>query len=251
MRYPRYRKVVWSTAAVVTAAVTLCFPGTSHAGLLTVTENLPTSGFTQSFTLGAGANVPLSAGQSYSYSTPGFKTPDGQFEIFINNISAADPSGFPSLAGSLSVVNLAGGTASLFMDYKQFFVPNAIFNNGCFDGAALVGSFTESAMHGNNVVGVGIIGGQALPPISATDFGGAKFNVNTGFFFLPSPTKFEGQVTFNFSATSAKNDEITLPFTILSPSLSSVPEPSTLLMASSAVLAGLSCSRFRRRHAGT
>jgi hypothetical protein len=250
MKCPRYRKVVWFAVAT-TAALALCLPRTSRAGSLTVTENLPNSGFTKSFTLGAGANVPLSPGQSYSFSTPAFKTPDGQFEIFINNISAADPNGFPSLTGSLSVVNLAGGSGSLFMDYKQFFVPNAIFNNGCFDGAVLSGSFTESAAHGNNVVGVGIVGGQALPPISATDLSGGIFNVNTGYYFLPSPTEFEGQVTFNFSATSAKNDAITLPFTINPPSLSSVPEPSTLVMTSTALLAGLGFSRLRRRHVET
>ena len=89
-----------------------------------------------------------------------FKTPDGQFEVFINNISATDPNGFPSITGSLTIDNLKGGEGSLFVDIKQAYVPNAIFNTFCYDGAALVGSFTESAPHGNNVVGVGIVGGE-------------------------------------------------------------------------------------------
>ncbi len=105
------------------------------------------------------------------------------------------------------------------------------------------------APHGNNVVGVGIIGGQALPPISASDFQRGAFNVNTGYFFLPSPREYEGQVTLNFAAGAQAGDAITLPFTILTPSLSSVPEPASWVMISTAALAGLGFWSYRRRRA--
>ena len=247
MRFRRLLVRKWYVALAVVAATELGSPNLSRAGQITVTENLPRSGFTTSFTLGAGVTSPLSPGQSYSVGFAPFKTPDGQFEVFINNISATDPNGFPSITGSLTIDNLKGGEGSLFVDIKQAYVPNAIFNTFCYDGAALVGSFTESAPHGNNVVGVGIVGGGAFPPVSATDFAGAQFNPSTGYFLLPSPKSFEAQVTFNFAQGSQAGDLISIPFTIMKPSLTSVPEPASWVMASTAALGGMGFWSNRRR----
>jgi hypothetical protein len=249
MRLRRLPGGQWYAALALFAAIELANPRTGQAGLLTISENLPNTGYSQAFVLGAGANTPLSSGQSYNVSIPAFTTPDGRFEFFINSIAASDPNGFPSITGSMTVENVLGGQGSLFLDDKQFFVPNAIFNNGCFGGAALVGSFTETSPHGNNVVGVGIVAGQALPPLSASDFAGGSFNVGTGYFFLPSPTSYEGQVTFNFTAGSQAGDAITLPFTILPPTLSpaSAPEPPSWIMGSTGALSGLGYWWNRRR----
>jgi hypothetical protein len=236
-------------ALAVAAAVGIGTPQAAPAGQLTVQENLPNTGFSRSFTLGAGVNTPLGPGQSYSVGIPAFTTPDGRFEFFINNISAANPNGFPSITGTMTVENVNGGLGSLFVDVKQFYVPNRIFNNGCFDGAALVGTFTESRSHGNNVVGVGIIGGAALPPLAVSDFNGGSFNVNTGYFFLPRPTEFEGQVALNFAAGSQAGDAISLPFIINPPTLSPAPEPASWVMASTAALSGLGYLCVRRRRA--
>ncbi len=247
MRFRRLLVGKWYVTLAVAAATELGNPNASRAGQITVTENLPNSGFTQSYMLGAGVNTPLSPGQSYSVGFAPFKTPDGQFEVFINNISASDPTGFPSITGAMTIDNVKGGEGSLFVDIKQAYVPNAIFNTFCYDGAALVGSFTESAPHGNNVVGVGIVGGGSLPPVSATDFAGEQFNAFTGYFLLPSPKTFEAQVTFNFAQDSQAGDLISIPFTIMKPSLTSVPEPTSWVMVSTAALGGLGFWWNRRR----
>ena len=65
------------------------------------------------------------------------------------------------------------------------------------------------------------------------------FNPQTPYFFLPPPTEYEGLVTFNFAAGSQAGDEITLPFTFTSPSLTAVPEPASWVMAITAVVSGL------------
>ncbi len=142
---------------MLAAALAAGTPRTGRAGQLTVTENLPNTGVTKTEILGAGANTPLSSGQSYSGPIPSIETADGRFRFVFNDISAADPKGFPTLTGSMTLVNLDGGQGSLFLDFKQLFVPSPIFNNGCFDTTALVGTFTESSVHGNNVVGVGLV----------------------------------------------------------------------------------------------
>ncbi len=118
MRFRKHLAVNWYAALAMAAGLVLVTPRTGRAGQVTVTENLPNTGFTQSFILGAGANTPLSPGQSYSVAIPAFTTPDGRFEFFINNISAADTKGFPSLTGSLSVVDVNGGQGSLFLDHQ-------------------------------------------------------------------------------------------------------------------------------------
>jgi hypothetical protein len=127
-------------------------------------------------------------------------------------------------------------------------VPNAIFARGCFDGAALVGSFTEGAPHGDNVVGTLLVGNRYLTTLSATDTNGLMFNENTGYlpFLLPPPSKYEVQLTLNFAANSPVDSAISLPFTIL-PASSSVPEPGSWVMISTAALAGLGCCAYRRR----
>ena len=234
---------------VLAAALVAGAPGTGRAGQLIVTENFPNTGFTKTEILGAGANTPLSSGGSYSGPIPSIQTADGRFLFVFNSISAADPNGFPTLSGTMTLFDVNGGQGSLFLDFKQAFVPNRIFNNGCFDATALVGSFTESSAHGDNVVGVGLVGGAALPPLAASDTNGGFFNIQTPYFFLPPPTEYEGQVAFNFAAGSRAGDAITLPFTFSSPSLSAVPEPASWIMAMTAVLGGLGRWAYRRRRA--
>ena len=241
----------WYTALALATALASGTPRTGRAGQLTVTENLPNTGFTKTEILGAGANVPLASGQSYSGPIPSIETGDGRFRFIFNDISAADPNGFPTLTGQMTLVNLVGGQGSLFLDFKQAFVPNPIFNNGCFDATALVGTFTESSVHGNNVVGVGLVGGAALPPLAASDTNGGFFNPQTPYFFLPPPTEYEGLVTFNFAAGSQAGDMITLPFTFSSPSLTALPEPASWVMAITAVVSGLARWAIRRGRATT
>jgi hypothetical protein len=139
----------------------------------------------------------------------------------------------------------------LFMDIKQNYVPNPIFNRFCYDAAGLTGTFTELAgPHGNDVFGDGFIGGAPIGlGVSASDTSGGAFNTITPYFLLPSPTSLEAKVTFNFSAGALAGDAITIPFTILPPSLNAngVPEPSSWVLAATAAVVGLGCWMRRRR----
>ena len=137
MKYRRGPAIFGCTTLAMAAALAMATPNIGWAGQLTVTEQLPNTGFTQTDILGGSANVALTPGSSYSGPLPTITTPDGRFEFIFSNVSAADPNGFPTLSGSMTVVNLMGGQGSLFMDFKQAFVPNPIFNNGCFDGVGL------------------------------------------------------------------------------------------------------------------
>jgi hypothetical protein len=250
MKYRKSPAIFRCTTLAVAATLAMAIPNIGWAGQLTVTEQLPNTGFTRTDVLGSSANGALTPGSSYGGPLPTITTTDGRFEFIFSNVSAADPNGFPTLSGSMTVVDLMGGQGSLFMDFKQAYVPNPIFNNGCFDAVGLVGTFTETAVHGNNVFGVGLVGGVALPPLAASDTNGGAFNLATAYYFLPPPTTFEGQVTFNFTASSQAGDAITIPFTFNPPTLTptSVPEPRSWVMVVTAGLAGLG-GWLRRRAA--
>jgi hypothetical protein len=252
MKYRRGPAIFGCTTLAMAATLAMATPNIGWAGQLTVTEQLPNTRFTQTDILGSSANGALTPGSSYSGPLPTITTTDGRFEFIFSNVSAADPNGFPTISGSMTLVNLLGGQGSLFLDFKQAFVPNPIFNFGCYDGVGLSGTFTETAVHGNNVFGVGLVGGVALPGVAASDTNGGAFNVVSAYYFLPPPTEFEGQVTFNFTASSQAGDAITIPFTILPPSLSAtgVPEPSSWILAATAAMAGLRYwTRWPRREA--
>jgi hypothetical protein len=246
MKCRRHAAIVRYATLAMATALAMGSPRTGLAGQLTVTENLPNTGFTQTDVLGVNANYAVNASSPYSVSLPDIQTPDGHFLFIFNNITASDPNGFPSFSGSLTLVNLTGGEGILFLDFKQAFVPNPIFNAGCIDDVGLIGNFTESAPHGNGVFGVGYVGGEALQPVSASDTNGLQFKDISPFALLPSPTEMEGKVTFTFSQSSQAGDAITIPFTFLPPTLASVPEPASWVMAATAMLAGLGCWVRRR-----
>ena len=145
MRYRRGPAIFVCTTLAMAAALAMATPQIGWAGQLTVTEQLPNTGFTQTDILGSSANSVLTPGSSYGGPLPTITTTDGRFEFIFSNISAADPNGFPTISGSMTLVNLLGGQGSLFLDFKQAYVPNPIFNNGCYDGVDLSGTFTETA----------------------------------------------------------------------------------------------------------
>jgi hypothetical protein len=238
-------------ALAMAGALALGIPRTGRAGQLTVIENTPNS-YTNSYTLGAGVNAALAAGQSYNYMNQ-ITTPDGQFKLSFDSITASNPMGVPNIGASMTITDELGGAGSVYVQITQSYTPSSIFAAGCYDGEFLGGSFAESASHGDSVVGTAIVGGRGMPNLVASDLNGPTFGLTTGYlpYLFPSPTSFEVQLTFNFAAGSQVGDAISIPFTILSPSLSSVPEPASWVMAVTAGLAGLGCWSYRRRYAPT
>jgi hypothetical protein len=216
-----------------------------------VAEILPNTGFQSTHTIGihgidfskSDAVDPLLPGESYGPFQFRLTTPDGRFTLDYF-IGAADNFGIPGLTVTGTVFNNMGGQGSLVVGLDQRYDPSRIFANGCLDGAALVGTFTEPAVHGNNIVGQAAVGGVGLPPLAAADREGAAFNVNTGYLGpLPPPDDFQALLTYNFGPTSTPGDEITIPFTFNTPQLyaapSVVPEPASLSLALIGVLAGV------------
>jgi len=221
-----------------------------------VAEILPNTGFQVTDTLGIhGVNFsrsdavdPLLPGESYGPLQVRINTPDGRFTLDYF-IGATDNFGIPGLTVTGTVFNNLGGQGSLVVGFDQRYDPGRIFANGCLDGAALVGSFTEPAIHGNNIVGQAAVAGVGLPPLAAADRTSAQFNSNTGYFGpLPPPNDFSALLTYNFGPTSTPGDAITIPFTFSSPT--AIPEPASLSLALIGVLAGVGVWWRRRSASG-
>jgi hypothetical protein len=238
-------------ALALAAAIALGSARTGRAGQLTVIENTPDH-YTNSYTLGAGVNVALAAGQSYNY-TNQITTPDNQFKLSFDSISASNPMGVPDIGATMTVTDTLGGAGSVYVQITQSYIPSPIFAAGCLDGEFLGGSFTESAPHGDDVVGTALVGGRGMPNLIANDVNGPTFALTTGYlpYVFPSPTSYEVQLTFNFAAGSQAGDAISLPFTIFSPAPASVPEPASWVMAVSAAFFGLGCWLYRHRRVPT
>ena len=231
------------------AAMNLGIPRTGRAGQVTVSEVLPTTGFRVAYALGPNVNSVDLPGETFNLNTT-VTTPDGHFKIIINNIRSSDPNGFPGLSGQVIVDNVTGGAGSIFMDIAQNYSTNVALHAGCIDGAVLTGTFTETRIEGNNVIGQGFDATAPLPPLAAADTGptGTAFNLFTGYFLLPDPVSWDAQVTFNFTAASQAGDLITIPYTIL-PAQVAIPEPASWVMISTAVMTGMGCWSYRRRRA--
>ncbi len=244
----------WFSTLTLAALITAAAPAISRAGIIAVDEILPNTGFQATHTLGihgidfsqSDAVDPLLPGESYGPLDFRLTTPDGRFTIDYF-ITASDNFGIPALSVTGTVFNNMGGQGSLFVAIDQRYEPSRLFANGSLDAASLSGTFTEPAVHGNNIVGLGLVSGEGLPQLAAADRGGAAFNKNTGYLGpLPPPDEFQVQLTYNFGPSSTPGDEITIPFTFSSPI--PVPEPSSLSLALIGVLAGVG-EWWRRRSA--
>jgi hypothetical protein len=251
MKLRRHLAVGWYTALAMAAVLVLGTPRTGRAGQVTVSEILPTTGFRVAYALGPKVSSEDLPGETFDLNTT-LTTPDGHFKIIINNIRASNPNGFPGLSGQIVVDNVTGGAGSIFMDVEQNYSTNVALRAGCIDGAVLTGTFTETRIEGNNVIGQGFDGGAPLPTLAAADTSptGTAFNLFTGFFLLPDPVSWDAQVTFNFAADSQAGDLITIPYTIL-PAQAAIPEPASWVMISTAAMTGLGYWSYRRRRAAT
>jgi PEP-CTERM motif len=254
MKPQRLCTACWCSTLALAALFTAVAPAISRGGTIAVAEILPNTGFQATHTIGihgidfsqSDAVDPLLPGESYGPFEFRLTTPDGRFTLDYF-IGASDNFGIPGLTVTGDVFNNLGGQGSLVVGFDQRYDPSRIFANGCLDGAALVGTFTEPAVHGNNIVGQASVGGVGLPPLAAADRGPAAFNVNTGYLGpLPPPNDLQALLTYNFGPTSTPGDEISIPFTFNYPS--AVPEPASLSLALMAVLAGAGVW-WRRRSA--
>ncbi len=250
----------WSSTLTLAALFTAVVPANSRGGTIAVAEILPNTGFQSTHTIGihgidfsqSDAVDPLLPGESYGPFQFRLTTPDGRFTLDYF-IGATDNFGIPGLTVTGTVFNNMGGEGSLVVAFDQRYDPSRIFANGSLDEAALVGTFTEPAVHGNNIVGQAAVDGVGLPPLAAADREGAQFNPNTGYLGpLPPPNDFSALLTYNFGPTSTPGDAISIPFTFNSPepfaAASVVPEPASLSLGLIGVLAGVGVW-WRRRSA--
>jgi hypothetical protein len=232
--------------------LTAAAPSICRGGIIDISEILPDTGFEQRHTFGlhgidfsqSDAVDPLLPGEVIGPLAFRLTTPDGKFTINYR-ITASDNGGLPSATVTGTVFNNTAGEGSLFVLLDQRYQPSPIFNNGCLAGGALSGTFTEPAVHGNNILGQGLVAGNAVPALAWADTQGRSFNLFTGPGGLfPSPVDLEAELTYNFGPGSTPGDTITIPFTVSAPA--PTPEPSTLALALPGLLAGVG-GWWRRR----
>jgi hypothetical protein len=158
MKPQRRCTACWSSTLALAAVFTAAAPAISRGGTIAVAEILPNTGFQATHTVGihgidfsqSDAADPLLPGESYGPFEFRLTTPDGRFTLDYF-IGASDNFGIPGLTVTGTVFNNLGGQGSLVVGFDQRYDPSRIFANGCLDGAALVGTFTEPAVHGNNI----------------------------------------------------------------------------------------------------
>jgi hypothetical protein len=216
---------------------------------------MPNTGFQQQHTFGVNgidfsqsdgtASLPL--GNTIGPDNFVLTTPDGKFTLNYL-ISVSNSGGVPSGTVTGTVFNNTGGQGSLVIGLAQNYQPSPLLFGGALAQEVLVGNFTEPAVHGNNLLAQGLVNGGNAGAVAVADTGGLSFNQASGFFFVPQPTQLGAILTYNFGPASTPGDAITIPFTISA--VSPAPEPSTLGIASLAILAGLGLD-WRRRLAAS